>query len=145
MRTRAALLLVALAASAHALPAEARHRKPLSGSYAVTIPVPFPVEGATAHCTEGVDALTRSATKVTIPETGQLDVKVTGFTGDWVLEVFDAKGRVLATGASLDPTSGVRTAKWKKKKAGSETVTLTVCNYGGTPTGQVDWTFAFSR
>ena len=145
MRTRAALLLVALVAASAAVPAEAAKRKPMSGSYDVLIPVPYPMEGPSAHCTEGYDALTRSATKVTLPDLGELKVEVSGFVGDWVLEIFDAKGRVLATGANLDLTIGKRSAKYKKKRSGAETVSIVVCNFGGTPRGTVAWTYVFSR
>ena len=145
MRTRAAALAAATllaGATAHATAAPPSKPKPTTGSYAVVIPVPYPMEGASAHCTEGYDSLTRNTTKLALPaHKAKLDVVVSGFAGDWVVEIFDDKGRVLATGASLDLTSGSRQATYKKKKAVKETVTVAVCNFGGTPQGQVKWTF----
>ena len=145
MRARTVLLLAALVVASPSLPAEAATRKPLHGSYDVLIPVPYPMESPGAHCTEGYDDLTRSATKMTLPSPGELEVDVSGFVGDWVLEIFDAKGRVLATGANFDLVVGERSAKYRKKRAAAETVTIVVCNFGGTPHGTVGWTYVFSR
>lgn len=145
MRLRSAVVLAAVTAVAVGAPADAKHRKPLSGSYDVVIPVPHPVEEGGKHCTQGVDSLSRSATQIAVPDLGELKVKVTGFTGDWVVEVIDAKGRVVGVGAAFDLTSGVREAKWRKKKGPAEKVSIVVCNFGGTPAGHVDWTYTFSR
>lgn len=144
MRTRTALAAALVAAAtAHAASAAPPPKpKPLRGTYPVVIPVPYPMESAGAHCTDGYDDLTRDVTKLALPAyQARLDVVVSGFVGDWVVEVLDEKGRVVATGAALDLTSGARKATYKKKKAVKETVTIAVCNFGGTPQGQVDWTF----
>lgn len=141
MRLRTAAPLAALVvATGLAVPSHAA--PPVTGTYDVVIPVPHPVEDGGVHCNQGLDDLTRHTQSVTLPRAGVLDVKVSGFLGDWVVEVYDAKGRVLAYGASLDLQSGVREAKWKKKKAGAEKVSIVVCNFGGTPAGKVAYRFA---
>lgn len=145
MRTRLATLAVALLVAAVAPSADAGPRKPVKGAYDVLIPVPYPMEGPSAHCTEGYDDLTRSVVAMKLLGTGELKVIVSGFVGDWVLEIFDEKGRVLATGATLDLTVGAREAKWKKKRSGAEVVKIAVCNFGGTPSGTVSWSYVFSR
>lgn len=143
MRTRTALVTAAAAAVALAAPAGAAKPKPISGSYDVTIPVPFPMEASNgSHCADAPDTLSRDARQMKLPGyAGKLAIGVSGFVGDWVIEVYDAKGRVLATGASLDLTAGERSATYRKKKAPAETVTVMVCNFGGTPAGTVAWTF----
>ena len=146
MLTPGVVLAATVATAALAAPAVAAPRpkpKPISGSYGVTIPVPFPMEAANgSHCADAPDTLSRDARKVTLLSVpGRLDLRVSGFTGDWVMEVVDAKGRIVATGASLDLTTGERKATYKKKRSGAEAVTVMVCNFGGTPTGTVAWTF----
>lgn len=146
MRLRTAALLAALlATTAAGAPADATHRKPMSGTYDVLIPVPHPVEDAGTHCNQGVDPLSRASSQVALPDLGELKVKVSGFVGDWVVEIYDAKGRVLAYGATLDLVSGVREAKWRKKKGAAEKVLIFVCNFGGTPRGTVSWSYTFTR
>lgn len=146
MRTLVAATVVAaaLAAPAAAAPAAAKPKpKPISGSYDVAIPVPYPMEAANgSHCADAPDTLSRDVTKLTLLSVpGRLDLTVTGFVGDWVIEVFDAKGKIVATGASLDLATGERKATYKKKRPGAESVTVMVCNFGGTPAGTVAWTF----
>lgn len=140
-----ALVTAAAASVALAAPAAtAAKPKPISGSYDVAIPVPYPMEASNgSHCADAPDTLSRDARQMKLPGyTGKLEIGVSGFVGDWVIEVYDAKGRVIATGASLDLTAGARKATYKKKKAPAETVTVMVCNFGGTPTGTVAWTFS---
>ena len=145
MRRTASWLLAAALLAVVVPSADAAKRKPMSGTYSVTLPVPYPLEGSSGnHCTEGVDGATRAAKNFKFPAQGAFDATMRGFAGDWVMELYDSKGRLVATAASLDLTSGTRTLKWKKKRAGSETMTLAVCNFGGTPQATVQWKFVFS-
>lgn len=144
-RTRGIVALAVAAACLVAPPVEAAKRKPVTSTYGVLLPVPYPVEGSGgAHCSEGIDGLSRDLRKVTLPAAvGQLKVTLSGFVGDWVVEIYDAKGRVLAYGAELNLTSGTRQATYKKKKSAKETITLAVCNLGGTPQAIVSRTFFY--
>ena len=132
-----------LAVAALAMPAAGTHKPPISESYDVTAPVPYPVDGA-SHCTDGVEGLTKNTRPVTLPDRGVLEVELSGFLGDWVLELFDAKGRMLAQAAVLDPTNlaPVRKVTYKKATPGQE-VRIAVCNVEGGPSGSVTYTFTF--
>lgn len=138
MRTAAsALLAVALLA----VPAGATHKAPVTETYDVTAPLPYPVDGA-SHCSEGVEGLTKDTRPFTIPEAGVLTVELTRFLGDWVLELHDDKGRLLAQAAELDPanTAPKRQIVFKKGKP-KQQVSIAVCNVNGGPTGSVRYTF----
>ena len=144
MRSPSTLLAVTVAAACAASPALAAPKpKPISGSYAVAIPVPFPMEASNgSHCADAPDGLSRDSRHMKLPAyVGKLDVQVSGFVGDWVIEIYDAKGKLLAYAASSDYTSGVRKTSYKKKKAPVEPVTVMVCNYAGSANGTVAWTF----
>ncbi len=138
MRT---FLPAVLAAAAVALPAAAAHQPPMRESYSVTAPVPYPVDGA-SHCSEGVEGATKNTRKVKLPTRGVLEVELSGFLGDWVLELFDAKGKMLAQAAELDPTNTapVRKVTYKKATPG-QVVKIAVCNVEGGPTAKVSYTF----
>lgn len=132
-------LLAVLVAS----PALAGHKAPVKESYDVTAPVPYPVED-TSHCTDGVEGMTKNTRAVTLPDRGVLDVELSGFLGDWVLELFDAKGRMLGQAAVLDPTdtAPVRKVTYKKGTPGQE-VRIAVCNVNGGPRAKVAYTFTY--
>lgn len=144
--TKTLLALAVAAGCLAAPPAEAAKRKPVTAQYTVLLPVPYPVEGSGGvHCAEGIDGLSRDLRKVTLPAAvGQLKVTLSGFVGDWVVEIYDAKGRVLGYGAELNLTSGTRQASYKKKKSAKETVTIAVCNLGGSPQALVTRTFFYA-
>ncbi|HVE62269.1 MAG TPA: hypothetical protein VNB94_00510 [Mycobacteriales bacterium] len=130
-----------LAVVALALPASAGHQPPVRESYSVTAPVPYPVDGA-SHCTDGLEGMTKNTRQVKLPSRGVLEIELSGFLGDWVLELFDAKGRLLGQAAELDPTNTapVRKVTYKKATPG-QLVKIAVCNVEGGPTAKVAYTF----
>ena len=138
MRTVASALLAVVVL---AVPATASHKRPVSETYEVTAPVAYPV-GGTSHCSEGVEGLTKNTRPFTFPERGALTVELSGFLGDWVLELHDDKGRSLSEAAALTPTDTAPTRKltFKKGKA-KQRVSIVVCNYGGSPNASVTYTF----
>ena len=140
MRTAASALLAVVLL---AVPAAATHQKPISESYDVTAPVPYPVDGA-SHCSEGVEGLTKNTRPFTIPEQGVLAVELSGYLGDWVLELHDDEGRMLAQAAQFDPanTSPLLKIVFKKGKPKQE-VAIAVCNVNGGPTASVSYTFTY--
>ena len=140
MRTAASALLAVVLL---AVPAAATHKKPISESYDVTAPVPYPVDGA-SHCSEGVEGLTKNTRPFTFPDRGVLAIELSGFLGDWVLELHDDKGRMLAQAAQFDPanTDPLRKLVYKKG-APKQQVSIAVCNVNGGPTAAVEYTFTF--
>ena len=144
MRTRSLVVAAVLAASVAVPAAEANHRKPLSGSYDLTLPVPFPGESPSgSHCADAPDDLSRDTRPVTMPATGRFKVTLSEYLGDWIVELWDAKGQLVTYGAGLSTGDTTATMTYRKKSKKSETFTLAVCNYTGGPTGHVDWTFTF--
>ena len=152
MTRRIVPLLVIAAVALAGTPADAAKRKPkpkpkpkpIVQSWDVTLPVPNLAWEGDSHCGEGVDNVSRATKAVTVGGAGDMTVPLSGFLGDWVVEIFDAKGRVLAYGAELSLTGEERVAKWKKKRAGKENVVVAVCNYGGTPRAHVDLKFVYA-
>lgn len=142
--TRLAACMSVAVLAALSAPASAGHQKPLSESYDVTAPVPYPVED-TSHCTGGIEGTTKNTKAITLPDKGVLKVDLSGFLGDWVLELFDAKGRMLAQSAVLDPanTAPVRSVTYKKATKGQQ-VKIAVCNVEGGPRAKVAYTFTFA-
>ena len=138
-----ASVVVLIAVVAIAAPAAATHKPPISESYDVTAPVPYPVEGA-SHCSDGIEGTTKNTKPVTLPDRGVLQVELSGFLGDWVLELHDAKGRMLAQAAALDPanTAPVRKLTYKKAMQGQK-VKIAVCNLEGSPRAKVKYTFTY--
>lgn len=139
LRTVSTVVLV----TAIAMPASASHKPPVKESYEVTAPVPYPVEDA-SHCTDGVEGMTKNTRAVTLPDRGVLVVELSGFLGDWVLELFDDKGRMLGQAAELDPTNTapVRKVTYKKATPGQK-VSIAVCNVEGGPRATVAYTFTY--
>ncbi len=123
--------------------AAATHKAPLKEQYDVTAPVPYAVEAA-SHCTDGFEGLSKNTREVVLPDRGVLEVELSGFLGDWVLELLDSRGKLLGQAAQLDPanTAPVRKVTYKKATPGQE-VRIAVCNVTGGPTASVAYTFTF--
>lgn len=135
---RTALLAISAAAVAViAVPAVAAPPKPVSQKFSYTDPTPDAT--ATAGTAEGCDGLLPNEAPVefTAPAAGKLKVSITT-TGDWALEVRDAKGRVLGSSDGGVPTDQ-ESVSIKIKAAG--TYTVLPCNLGGLPnaTGVIDY------
>lgn len=136
--------LAVLAVVALAAPAAASHKKPFSETYTVTAPVPYPVDGA-SHCADAPEGHSRHTKPLRLPDRGELELRLSDFAGDWVLELFDDKGRMLAQLAEFDPlnTGGnVLILKYKKATPGQQ-VRILVCNVTGGPTARVRYTFTY--
>lgn len=137
-----ALVLGALAGQ----PALAKHRKPVSKSYDVTLPVPYPAGGTGLPgngCHEGTDGQSRHVEKIAVPEAGTLVAELTGYQLDWDLVLLDNAGRVVAESAGDHATTKEKIT-YKKAKAGS-TLQLVACNWSGGPTGKVSYTLTFAK
>lgn len=140
------LVAASLAAACLVAPAaEAKHRKPLSGRYDLTLPVPFPGESSSgSHCQDAPEGVSKDTRVLTLPAAGQFKLTLAGYTGDWVVELTDAKGRLVGSAGGVSTGASTMSVSYRKKSAKSEKLTVAVCNYLGTPQGRVAWIFTFT-
>ncbi len=129
--------------------ADAKHRKPLTGTFEVTNTVPWPVDGG--MCDSADHNMDRHVEKVRLPAAGELRVWVKGFVGDMDVVLMNDKGEWLADGKNESSTSGAtpsdgsieETAKYKPKRA--VTVQIHVCNFAASPNASGRWQFTFAK
>jgi hypothetical protein len=138
--------LAVLVAPATAAPA----KKPITKSFAVTIPVPVGDPTATQACVGPEIPGNRHVEKFKAPAIGSLKLEVTGFVGDWDVAILDAKGKRVAegdnasaAGTAMSTGSTVERATLKVKKPGD--YQLVVCNFTGSPSGTGKYTFTFAK
>lgn len=151
VRSAAPLALAALVAVASLAPADAAPRKKkknLTKTYNLTM-TPFPEMSETLACSSPVREAAKQfhiePIKVTGP--GMLTVKVTKFTGDWDMAVWNSSGASVSegSGTSTPNTSTdemTETLKYKSKKA--QTLSLRVCNFLGSQSATVTYTYVYS-
>ena len=145
--TAAALTLVAVAAAAAtpalASPAKAKP-KPLKGSWSFTDTTPDPSGNANSsealHCNGKLPASPAdvNAHAFTVKGTGTFTA-ISHVTGDWSIQLRDAKGNVV-TGADVNPPASEAIAGMTLKKG---TYSLVLCNLEGAPTATADYTFKY--
>lgn len=150
VRSAAPLALAAIVAAGSLAPAAAApKKKPLKKTYALTL-APSPDASESTACsgeTRTADVNTDfEDIKVTGP--GLLSVKVTGFSGDWDMSVWNKAGAQLTEGGgtttpeTFTNTAPTETLKYKSKKA--QTLTLRVCNFLGSPNASVSYTYTYN-
>lgn len=152
MRTQTLIALAGVAALAvSASPATAAPRKPVTKTYTATAPTPDPSNAADSTpypvCPQNVPQSFHVET-FKAPGVGKLAVEVTGFQGDWDLLVVDgAKGSMLGSsgngGYGTPATASVEKVTVKVKKAGTA-IKIIACNWAGTPTSTVKYTFTYA-
>ena len=137
MRRSIVIALSAAATAALALPALGAPPKPVTQKFSFTDATADVT--ATAGDAIGCDGVlpNEPGVEFTAPAGGKLKVSLTT-TGDWALEVRDAKGRVLASADGGLPTDQEMVSV-KIKAAG--TYTVLPCNIGGLPnaTGVIEY------
>ena len=74
------------------------------------------------------------------PAAGKLQVSISGFTGEWALELRDEKGRVLAEQDVSIPELEKLTIKLRKPAV----VSIRPCNLAGGPDGLISLVFSYS-
>lgn len=119
--------------------------KPITKTYQVQgIPHPIPPTGPSCSSSPAGVSEVRETIKVAGP--GKLVVEVTKFTGDWDIGLYGAGDVLLAQGGGADAgnteTNPKETLTFKSKKA--QTFFLDVCNFLGTPTAEVKYTYTYS-
>lgn len=147
MRVRtAAPLAVAVVLTGAAVEANAAPPKPITKTYQVQgVPHPVPPTGPSCSSSPAGVSEVRETIKVSGP--GKLVVEVTKFTGDWDIGLYGGSGEtMLAQGGGADAgntdTAPKETLTYKSKKA--QTLFLDVCNFAGTPTAEVKYTYTYS-
>lgn len=118
-------LLGMVAAGASAAP----KAKPFTQTYDASAPVP-----AAGLACDGVTPMGRDLHEVKVPAAGKLKVDLSGFLGDWDLQLL-AGGAEIGLSQTIQPLSEGETVTVKLKKA--TTVVINACNYNGGPTGTV--------
>jgi hypothetical protein len=144
MNRTAALVVASLAVAAVAAPPAmaAPKKKPITKTYAVNAPAPDPTNYAGqgySVCAQNVPGSFDKQT-IQIPAAGSLQVELSGFQGDWDLLLEDADDSELTAGGSSS-LGGSETAESRFKKA--QKVSIVACNWAGSPTATVKWTFNF--
>jgi hypothetical protein len=153
MNRRATLALVTLAAvgiagSVPALAAKPKPKpKPISGTWSYTDysidPTPSVTSAAGNHpyCHDPLPASPADVNVHTIKVKGRGVLSVAGqTTGDWGMEVDDAKGTVLGTSDGTQPQDQEGTIV-DLTKAG--TYSVLYCNFGGAPTATAKYRFVY--
>lgn len=138
-----------LAATALAAPADAAPKsKTMKQTYAVSLPVPFPVmEDIPGYhgCWNGEEGVSKHTREIKLPAPGTFKAELSHL-GDWDLYLFDTKDNILSASENADvalENPGVEKLTWKKAKKG-QTVRLIACNWAGPKDGTVSWTFTYT-
>ena len=125
----------------------ANHKKPISETYTASA-APDPGNFVTGTLCDGVNPATlgEHLHEFAAPEAGTLEVVVTDYQGDWDLAVRNAKGGNVGESGSggYMPVAGTdEKVKIKIKKA--EKLTIVACNWAGSPTATVKYTFTYLK
>jgi hypothetical protein len=130
-------------------------KKPITKTYTATAPAPDPTNylgtaGAASYsvCEQRVPQ-SYHVQSFTPPAVGKLKVQLSGFTGDWDLLLTNASNTELTYGGSSgvntpqSPTAGDESVTIKIKKA-KQKVNIIACNWAGSATGTVKYTFTYA-
>ena len=142
MKTTAAVTLAVVALGAASMsPAIGAPKKTITKTYTATAPTPDPtnVAGGYTVCPQRVPG-SFQADDFKVPAAGTLHVEVTNYQVDWDLLLMDADKSELASSGS-GGVGGPETVDIRFKKP--ETVTIVACNFSGSPTATVKYTFTY--
>jgi hypothetical protein len=137
MRTRPVLavlpiaLLVVTVASAAAAPKETK------GEFTAAA---TPDPGTVAAC-EGVTPTSRHTVPFSVPAAGKMVVEISGFQGDWDLQLRGQDGSVLGESAGFLEEKEIVTVKFKK----AQDVVIVACNYAGGPSAAGTFVYTPSK
>jgi hypothetical protein len=144
--TALAIAAVGVAGAVPAFAATAKPKpKPLKGTWSYTDTTPDPtvdasLGAATNHCHGKLPAspVDVNSQALKVKGTGSLTV-IAHVTGDWAMEIRDAKGNVV-TGVDVNPPASESVAGLVLKK-GAYAVVL--CNLSGAPTATADYSLKY--
>lgn len=94
--------------------------------------------GEDSHCAGLLPREEAYAFKV--PAAGTLKVSISGFTGEWALDLRNEKGAVLAETDVLAPETEALTVKLRK----AGVVNIAPCNLAGTPEALISLVFTYA-
>ena len=140
LRTVAATSMVAVAAAGTLAPALAAPAKPITKTYTATAATPDPTPAAGDICDPALPS-SKHEEKFTVPAAGTLKVTMVQEL-DWALALLDSKGKRLAESDGGTPTD--KEAMQVKFKKATDVV-IRSCNFAGTPTSEITYTFTFAK
>ncbi|MCA1823490.1 MAG: PPC domain-containing protein [Mycobacteriales bacterium] len=120
--------------------------KPISGSYQA-MALPDPGNEVSGTLCRGVSptAWGEHLHDFKAPAAGVLDVTLTGYSGDWDLAIRDPDGdNAGESGSGQYPPVMGRDEQAVVKIKRAATYTIVACNWAGSPTATVKYTFTFS-
>jgi hypothetical protein len=129
-------------------PALATHKKPISVTYTATATTPDPGNFATGTLCDGVNPAQTGehVHEFAAPEAGTLEVTLTNYQGDWDLAVRNSKGgNIGESGSGGYPPLAGGDEKTKVKIKKAEKLAIVGCNWAGSPTATVKYTFTFAK
>lgn len=135
--------LLTLAVAAVAPPAEAAKRKPMGGTFDLFLPVPYPAENSSgSHCQDAPEPYSKFVQRLTVPAPGKYTLTLRDVVGDWVVEIYDARGTRIGLASTM--LADAATVSFKNKRAGKVAYTIMICNYTGGPRGIGQWLYVFA-
>ncbi len=150
VRSAAPLALAAIVAIGSLALAEAAKKKkkpPIKKTYSLQLaPLADATETVGCDSAARTEAVNMDTETIKVTGAGVLTVKVSGFNGDWDASLLNSSGAFVASAAgtstpNTSTTPGEDVLKYKSKKA--QTLNLRVCNFLGTPTASVTYTYVY--
>ena len=155
MRVRSAVPLalaatVAIGSFGAADAAPKKKKPPIKKTYTLQL-APDPDASEETACSGSLRGETNmDIQEIKVSGPGLLTVKITDFAGDWDTSVYSKAGSMLTEGGgtttpetlAAGETSSVETMKYKSKKA--QSLFLRVCNFLGSPTATVTYTYVYN-
>lgn len=148
-------VLIAAGFAGEASAAPKRKPRPITKTYQATAPVPDPTNWLSDAGVESYSVCAQTMPnsyqifEFTAPALGKLNLKLTGFVGDWDLLIMDKNNNEVTFGGSAGvntpdaPTAGDENVTTKVKK--SKTLyKIVACNWAGGSTGTVKLTFTYT-
>lgn len=135
----AALVAASVGGTAADAAPKAKKPKPWHRTYDVSLPQPWVVGsmGTATDCSSAPAGPSKHVTTVTLTHAGKLDAQLKGHVGEWFLEIYDAKGKLLTSASSI----GTGHVVGLRHKGGKQSYQVAVCNYAGGPNGTVTLTY----
>lgn len=139
-RKLACTVMVAAVGISLGTSANAAGPKPFTKTVSYTDATPDPTGNLAAtdaqHCEGKLGS--DEGIKVKFPAAGTIDVAISGYSGDWALEVRDASGENVAGDDQNPPATESTSVRIKK----AQVLQILPCNLAGTPQATVTYTWS---